>query len=116
MDPTANLQEQRRLVKRIQDLSNSSDLDALLVVSADAARLAELAGALDEWLKAGGFLPPDWMKVRQLAADPVVQSLISAGSGLLNELMMSERYEFPQAQRHIKAWTELVLPSHHEGR
>jgi hypothetical protein len=49
MDPNANLEEQRRIARRILDGDDR-----------DAERLAELVEALDEWLASGGFLPSDW--------------------------------------------------------
>lgn len=56
MDPNANLEETRRLTARIL-----ADFDAERpVCSADAARLADLAQALDEWISRGGFLPVEW--------------------------------------------------------
>lgn len=56
MDPNANLQEQRRLIRAIfDDETNSTNYDALM-------RLAELSQALDEWLSKGGFLPKAWTR------------------------------------------------------
>lgn len=56
MDPTANLDEQRRIIARMTaDGSESID-------SGDALRLAELAEALDNWITSGGFLPAQWGK------------------------------------------------------
>lgn len=49
MDPTANLQEQLRIAKRI---ANGRD--------ADSVRLADLVIALNEWITRGGFLPAPW--------------------------------------------------------
>jgi hypothetical protein len=57
MDPNANLEEQRRLVKFFLDDGESTNPTA---VALHAVRLAELARALDEWIKGGGFLPSDW--------------------------------------------------------
>ena len=48
MDPTANIDEQRRLAQRILDGEASE---------ADVDRLAELVLALDEWRRKGGFDP-----------------------------------------------------------
>lgn len=45
MDPTANIEEQTRIL--------ASD-------TPDWARLADLVLALDEWLANGGFLPADY--------------------------------------------------------
>ena len=54
MDPDNNLMEQRRIIARIlADDSESID-------TGDALRLAELAQALDEWIRKGGFLPASW--------------------------------------------------------
>ncbi len=52
MDPEANLAEQRELRRRI--------LSSEVFDASDAARLAELSEAMDEWLSRGGFLPKDW--------------------------------------------------------
>lgn len=51
MDPNANLEEQRGIIACIQAGMYTAD---------DVSRLADLAEALDEWLKRGGFLPRDW--------------------------------------------------------
>jgi hypothetical protein len=51
MDPTANLTEALQLAA---DLVEGED--------PDAARLAELVIALDEWLRRGGFLPVPWQR------------------------------------------------------
>lgn len=56
MDPDANLEEQRFIIKRLLD-EDSEHLD-----TGDAVRLAELAEALDGWIKAGGFLPAPWRR------------------------------------------------------
>lgn len=51
MDPTANLEEQLRLAKRIQDgVADGWAPD----------RLAELVLAPNEWIIGGGFLPRQW--------------------------------------------------------
>lgn len=55
MDPNANLEEQRSLV---QWLIAHPDEDT----STEAARLADLVQALDEWLTGGGFLPNPWRR------------------------------------------------------
>ena len=55
MDANANLEQQRAIIKRL--LSEDSEPDA-----GDAVRLAELAEALDGWIKAGGFLPAAWRR------------------------------------------------------
>lgn len=54
MDPHANIAEQLSLAASIID---SYDNDNERVDEHDAARLAELVIALDEWRKAGGFNP-----------------------------------------------------------
>ena len=60
MDPEANLEEQRRLVKSINKArDNEQDVD-----QDDIHRLAELVEALDEWISRGGFLPSPWSKGR----------------------------------------------------
>ena len=51
MDPNANLEEQRRIVKRNLDGKPEPG---------DANRLAELVDVLDTWLSGGGFLPRVW--------------------------------------------------------
>lgn len=56
MDPTANLEEQLRLASKIIEAHENQRT----VHPTDAARLAELAIALDEWLRGGGFLPTAW--------------------------------------------------------
>ncbi len=51
MDPTANLSEQREIVKRMLAAEH---------FDTDAMRLAELCKALDDWLTGGGFKPAPW--------------------------------------------------------
>lgn len=51
MDPNAALTEMRAIIASCQDGRDY-----------DADRLAELAGALDQWLSSGGFLPADWAR------------------------------------------------------
>lgn len=54
MDPNANLEELRRLVRRkLYDNNLTPDEDV---------RLAELVEALDQWIAGGGFLPTAWAK------------------------------------------------------
>jgi hypothetical protein len=63
MDPDANLIEQRNiardLIARFDRGENLSDYDA--------ARLAELVIALDEWIIGRGFLPASWQKAQATA-------------------------------------------------
>jgi len=51
VDPNANLAEQLELARELVDDENP-----------DAARLAELVIALDEWIARGGFLPLRWAR------------------------------------------------------
>jgi hypothetical protein len=55
MDPDHTLADIRRLAAR-EDLSPQ-----------DAAYLAELVQALDEWISKGGFLPRPWAQAQDLA-------------------------------------------------
>lgn len=66
MDPNANLQKQREIVQRLQELHDVgrqhsgldiSDEDEVMAL---AMQLAELVEALDGWLSKGGFLPDVW--------------------------------------------------------
>lgn len=59
MDPTANLDEQRRLAKRLTE--HDYQFDDTEMVN-DGYALAELVLALDEWISKGGFLPDSWEK------------------------------------------------------
>lgn len=54
MDPEANLDEQLLIARKLLD-SNAMDLD-----TEDGLRLCELVIALNEWIRGGGFLPPQW--------------------------------------------------------
>lgn len=56
MDPNATLAEIRRLVRQ------SEESDGL--TTNQGYELAELVGALDGWLTAGGFLPSAWSQDR----------------------------------------------------
>ncbi len=58
MDPNANLDEIRDLVRDLSDLGiddDDIDMNAL-------SQLLALIGALDEWLSGGGFLPRAWQR------------------------------------------------------
>lgn len=57
MDPNANLAEQRRLQKKIDEVMPSDDDTAYVE---DLVSLAVLVEAMDEWLSSGGFLPDAW--------------------------------------------------------
>ncbi len=54
MDPDENLAAQRRLAHRIDSQEHPDPADVL--------HLCELVIALDEWIKAGGFLPAAWRR------------------------------------------------------
>lgn len=69
MDPTANLEEQRRLIETIHTLTEQAYDDktsaakkqrAIEALADRASRLAELVHALDKWIVGGGFLPAPW--------------------------------------------------------
>jgi hypothetical protein len=66
MDPDANLKEQLELAKKLQDAGEMEFLPGKAdELPNDAARLAELVLALDEWLRTvdggkDGFLPRRW--------------------------------------------------------
>jgi hypothetical protein len=60
MDPTANLEEQRRLAKRILACGEEEHPRVSCRCRVQAERLAELVEALDGWLVGGGFLPSRW--------------------------------------------------------
>lgn len=62
MDPTANLEHQLRLARRLLDDCTESDMGVPIVDSADAQELAEYVIDLDEWIRKGGFLPKPWEK------------------------------------------------------
>lgn len=57
MDPNDNLYKMQNLVRDIQEgkMNEAALADA-------AERLAELVGAMDEWLTRGGFLPDRWRR------------------------------------------------------
>ncbi len=54
MDPDENLAAQRRIASRIVDQEDPNP--------ADVHCLSELVIALDDWIKAGGFLPAAWRR------------------------------------------------------
>ena len=70
MDPNANLEEQRRLVQELLTCDHlegddfCEDCRTCHLCANAAARLAELALALDEWISKGGFLPRDWHRAQ----------------------------------------------------
>ena len=55
MDPTANLEEQRELIRVLVHENEEEYVD-----TGDLLRLAELTEAMDKWLSNGGFLPEAW--------------------------------------------------------
>jgi len=62
MDPNANLKEQREIAAKIIADDDRGPIGALKskIDPDDAARLAELVQAMDEWLCKGGFKPKGW--------------------------------------------------------
>lgn len=62
MDPNRNLEEQRELIAEIMALEDSGDTSKLNEIASAGAKLAELAQALDEWIRNGGFLPKEWQQ------------------------------------------------------
>lgn len=58
MDPNANLGEQIRLAARIITAFD----EGRHIADGDAARLAELVHALDQWIRTGGFVPVRWQQ------------------------------------------------------
>lgn len=58
MDPTANLTAQIKLAERIIKEFDAGDF----VSPAEAAELAELVTALNEWITRGGSLPEQWKR------------------------------------------------------
>src|SRR3989442_490266 len=66
MDPEANVKQQREISQRIVQLEQGGGWDDQQLIE-EAANLAELVLALDEWRLGGGYDP--YMKERR-AADP----------------------------------------------
>lgn len=64
MDPNATLAELRRMLADYMEASEQATNQGDLNDEA-ARRVAELFGALDGWLSAGGFLPNAWRQGRQ---------------------------------------------------
>jgi hypothetical protein len=66
MDPNANLDEQRRIIARLQRGWTFHTEHGVAVPDAmdDLTRLADLVEALDDWLSAGGVLPQAWQPKR----------------------------------------------------
>lgn len=60
MDPNANLDEQLDIAHRIVE----GEYANLRELEAQADRLAELALALDEWIRKGGFVPLRWASTK----------------------------------------------------
>jgi len=53
MDPNANLEETRELIRKCFDAPEG-------LTGREVDRLCELVEALDGWLVSGGFLPEKW--------------------------------------------------------
>lgn len=72
MDPDANLDEQLRLTKEIQEILDACaeeggyppSTEGKRALAQQAGRLAELVEALNNWIKGGGFLPATWNRGR----------------------------------------------------
>jgi len=62
MDPDANWQEAIRLAWRIQEAASKAT-SGVVLLNQEAARLADLVLALDDWASSGGF-PPKVFKRR----------------------------------------------------
>lgn len=67
MDPNANLKKQLELAKSIRAIWDDSNGEGLELEQKDAIAeiadaMADLALALDGWLKSGGFLPQRWAR------------------------------------------------------
>jgi len=60
MDPNANLSAMRTIAQALVDMD--PDTAPASVIAMNAARLAELALAMDEWIRGGGFLPDAWQQ------------------------------------------------------
>jgi hypothetical protein len=56
MDPNANLAEQLMIAHAMLSAADFGE-----ITPHDAARLAQLVEALDEWIRRGGFLPKRWI-------------------------------------------------------
>lgn len=56
MDPDANLEEQRELLKKMRDWDGKFGQDLIEW----GQRLADLVEALDDWMSKGGFPPKAW--------------------------------------------------------
>jgi hypothetical protein len=62
MDPDANLEEQLRIVERINEERDKESDEFTEDITEDAYRLAELVETQDGWIKSGGFLPKRWRR------------------------------------------------------
>jgi hypothetical protein len=93
MDPNENLREQRALAEQLADGFNG-DQDSAANYMNDAARLAELQQALDEWITGGGFLPNGWArtvtKPQQLEAQAPIMIPTTHLNGTGSQALMGE--------------------------
>lgn len=61
MDPSATLEEARKVASRlVEGIDNDRYDGAPAQLENDADKLASLFFSLDEWLSKGGFLPKAW--------------------------------------------------------
>jgi hypothetical protein len=67
MDPNKNLADLLEIAHRLVDDEDHEDYLAL--EASGALRLAELAIALDEWIRKGGFMPEAWSDAAPEACD-----------------------------------------------
>lgn len=71
MDPNANLNEQLYLATEIEKILKACRHDGVMNADQRAdiiskgLRLAELIGALDEWIIGTGFLPERWTRDKE---------------------------------------------------
>ncbi len=70
MDPNANLREQLEIASAIlADYDNDASPSPEALVNA-VVTLAEQVIALDQWIRAGGFLPDAWDKEKNQTNEP----------------------------------------------
>lgn len=63
MDPNVNLAEQLRIALHLAECERPDDAPSEECAGVhDAARLAELVLALDEWIQKGGSAPDRWLQ------------------------------------------------------
>lgn len=112
MDPNANLAEQLRLAREIQDMTDNCPDDGLSDeqksrMAGLGARLADLVLALNEWISKGAFLPTKWQE--KSSGYPRYYLVVKLGSESLYYFVTHGGFDTPaQALDYMRTCHETI--------